>query len=283
MGVHAQRALESGSGEVIAVWRRSFYLRFGEKLICAGGRPIGEGPLNLILENAPSIDWQECLDLGQSARAEGDALLIGLHQPIGLANAALWLPPPVPTWSRESIIAGLGHLDRITKYWPVPQEGLACFVRADCDCSHPIAMAAKPSIRALESWLRNAHFNHPPARLRVLLGLGPGLTPSGDDFLAAALATLHAIDAVNVANALWQVLEAGLDRTNEISAAHLRCAATGAIGAKQHALLNAILYGAEDGIAQAVRPILLSVHSSDRDGMAGMTTILHAMFGERDR
>lgn len=262
---------------VIAVWRRSFYVRFGKNLICAGEPSIGEGPLNLILKNASEIDWRDCFNTGAAARVENNALLIGQQPAIALANRTVWLPPPVPAWTWHSVAAGLAHLQRIISAWPVPVEGLGGFAWNATKIVHRVGVAAKPSTLALTSWLRNGAKADPPAVIGDLLGLGPGLTPSGDDFLASTLATLHAIGSGNVANALWQMLEARLDRTTEISAAHLSCASGGAVGAKQHALLNAILRGFEDEITIALESILRADHSSDRDGMAGMTTTLHAM------
>lgn len=262
---------------VIAVWRRSFYVRFGTELICAGGPSIGDGPLNLTLKNASEIDWRDCFDTGAAARVKNNALLIGQQPAIALANRTVWLPPPIPAWTWHSVATGLAHIQRIISAWPVPVEGLGGFAWNATGNVHRVGVAAKPSTQALASWLRNGAEGDPPAVIGDLLGLGPGLTPSGDDFLASTLATLHAIGSCNVANALWQMLEARLDRTTLISAAHLSCAAGGAVGAKQHALLNAILDGSEGEITRALEPILQADHSSDRDGMAGMTTTLHAM------
>lgn len=42
-----------------------------------------------------------------------------------------------------------------------------------------------------------------PRRLPHLVGLGPGLTPSGDDFLFSVMFTLHALGHGAVAERLW--------------------------------------------------------------------------------
>lgn len=70
--------------------------------------------------------------------------------------------------------------------------------------------------------------------LAKLIGLGIGLTPSGDDFLCGVLAVLHkigtqgtdksAVKNTAVFTALRQAIEPKLNQTNEISRAFLVCA-----------------------------------------------------------
>ena len=72
-----------------------------------------------------------------------------------------------------------------------------------------------------------------------LIGLGPGLTPAGDDFVGGAMIALrafgHAVDADRIAD--WALPLAGKN-TNRISRAHLECAAAGEGHEALHALLN---------------------------------------------
>lgn len=63
-------------------------------------------------------------------------------------------------------------------------------------------------------------------QLAKLIGLGIGLTPSGDDFLCGVLAVLQKFALQNTAlfqHLQWQIQQ-NLSQTNEISAAFLRCA-----------------------------------------------------------
>ncbi len=106
--------------------------------------------------------------------------------------------------------------------------------------------------------------NRPPAdrlaaTVRRLVGLGPGLTPSGDDLLAGALAGLHAAAGQLAAGRTAEPHPAGaidvvaqairplLPRTNSISAQLLRLA----IGGHACTELNAVLRGAASATAAA--------------------------------
>ncbi|MGQ0287015.1 DUF2877 domain-containing protein [Pasteurellaceae bacterium 22721_9_1] len=62
--------------------------------------------------------------------------------------------------------------------------------------------------------------------LAKLIGVGIGLTPSGDDFLSGVLALLHKIGLKQTAlfAELQLAIQQNLARTNEISAAFLTCA-----------------------------------------------------------
>lgn len=61
-----------------------------------------------------------------------------------------------------------------------------------------------------------------------LVGLGFGLTPSGDDYLVGSLAILHHLDAGRpAARAVGHAVERYLDQTSAVSATYLRAAAQG--------------------------------------------------------
>ena len=108
-----------------------------------------------------------------------------------------------------------------------------------------------------------------------LIGLGIGLTPSGDDFLCGFLAGLRMSLSVSShiptaeSDSFRQILEeqicSHLNRTNEISAAFLQCAALGQFSAPVHLLLNPEITAEQ--IYQAFSGI---GHSSGIDTLCGI-------------
>jgi hypothetical protein len=79
------------------------------------------------------------------------------------------------------------------------------------------------------------------AALGALVGLGPGLTPAGDDWLAGWLLAQHlAPDLTGSANLSGLVGEVAAERTTTLSRALLACAAAGEADAAWHALLSAL-------------------------------------------
>jgi hypothetical protein len=77
--------------------------------------------------------------------------------------------------------------------------------------------------------------------LRALVGLGPGLTPAGDDWLAGWLLAQHLTeDLTGLRNLSGLVGNMAADRTTTLSRALLTCAAAGEADAAWHALLAAL-------------------------------------------
>jgi hypothetical protein len=109
-----------------------------------------------------------------------------------------------------------------------------------------------------------------------LIGLGPGLTPSGDDFIAGALfaARLRAAAEPRVdETAAWlgrAVLAVLPGRTNRISAALLGDAAEGLGFAALHELCHALAGGEGGAIDAAARRLVAIGHSSGWDMLTGL-------------
>jgi hypothetical protein len=115
----------------------------------------------------------------------------------------------------------------------------------------------KPA-RAFLAWIRNE--GRSPDEL---IGLGPGLTPAGDDFVGGAMIALRAFGEHALADriARW-ALPLAEENTGRISRAHLRCAAAG----EGHEALHDLLCSFEEvHLARLAR----IGHTSGLDAAAG--------------
>ena len=230
-GRFARDALALGEGEVCAAFHRSFYLRFrGERYACIGDASLGRGPLNALLEDfhPMAIGARVCVSAGP-----------------------VWLPDALPV-----TFASVGEAR-------VPDEGLGCLLAGQYNA---LATHAQPALEALDEWLR--HGLAVPAEAAALIGLGPGLTPSGDDYLGGMMIALHALARDARAGALWRWLQPRLaTATSAISAAHLAAAAEG----EGHEALHRVLQGtAPPSALDAVG------HCSGWDALAGAAAVLRA-------
>lgn len=92
-----------------------------------------------------------------------------------------------------------------------------------------ILNAAKARLSECSEFLQNKKFQDAADSFTRLIGLGIGLTPSGDDFLCGILAGLILTkkDTCQFADILKHNINNNLENTNEISAAFLDCAARG--------------------------------------------------------
>ena len=122
---------------------------------------------------------------------EFESLPVGTPMEIECSEAIMWHPSPPPA------------LDDL------PEMAVPASIR--------------PQAAAFLAWLSGAG-----APDDSLIGLGPGLTPAGDDFVGGAMIALRAFGQSALAGrvAAW-ALPLAKERTNRISRAHLQCAAAG--------------------------------------------------------
>jgi hypothetical protein len=141
-----------------------------------------------------------------------------------------------------------------------------------------LALAAAVAERSEPAFLRAA---------RSVAGLGPGLTPAGDDFLCGYLAGLRtrvAADAglerfLDSAGTSLTDAERGITaRTNEISAAFLAEAAAGRFACALAAFANAVVGGVRYGSVECAARRLASIGCT-----SGLDAALGFLFAYRDR
>jgi hypothetical protein len=254
-GLLAQQFCRSvARAHVEAVFERSLYLRHGDAFICLGGLDIGNGPLTLT----------GAIDVSRLALQPGDAAAVCARQ-ITIGDAAFtldgeaWRPPPWPACVPARLTEACAVLARRTAS-EAPQH-LARDV-----------FAAR--IKMFERWLFDSRDAAPP--VHGLIGLGPGLTPSGDDFLVGALAALDAIGTRDAHAALATAVADAAGATSALSGCFLRAAAAGHVGEALHRATVALLTGDADAAIAAVAHI---GHSSGWDMIAGSATVLRIAAG----
>ena len=130
----------------------------------------------------------------------------------------------------------------------------------------------------MHDWLRIAlftpHHEKPPQELKTLIGLGIGLTPSGDDFLCGVMITLHALGFPDLVKELEKDLLLGAERrTNTVSLAYLRCAAKGFGGVTIHETINCLIQGGQGLLLKRLNNI---GHTSEWDAFAGILTVANS-------
>jgi hypothetical protein len=279
-GPHAQRFVERHAVACLAaVFPRSCYLEAHGDFLCIGEESIGRGPLNAHLAPAAWTRLSESLPpVGTSARIARGMLHIGSIA-LDATRATPWRPASWPTaWRPESVACALRHLERLAAE-QAPVDGLARVVLgATGDRSTALERTALPRVRRLRAWLTG---DAPPSV--DLLGLGPGLTPSGDDVLCGMLVALHAVGQAGMAAELYAALAvAAPTATSPLSAVFLRAAAEGLGCEALHAAIAAILEGRAEAVGGRAEAVGRIGHTSGWDALAGAMLVLQA-FGTRRR
>jgi uncharacterized protein DUF2877 len=280
LGNDASRILRvSTRGEVLAVFRRSFYIRFGDDVVCVGPEGLGRGPLNALCMLADRLAWPAWgLAPGAQVSRAGSTLRVGRDPAFDFADAQIWQPPAAPAFSQATLQSGLallaasarqrapGGLGGLLSALPGP------FVDTPGD---PLLQAALPPIRAIRSWMGAALAGSPapPPPVESLVGLGPGLTPSGDDFLCGAMTALHYLGHAPIAQRLaLPTLPVAARDTNLISAAYLRCASAGHASIVLFDALESVVAGDDTHLARRLDAVHAVGHTSGWDSLAGAAT-----------
>ncbi len=215
---------------------------------------------------------------------------------IHLPGALPWEPRPAITaylWRREAVAQ---HVRLLARYLvdQLPRNGLAPLLGplllGQLAWETPLTRMALPELRRLvrASWLRD--ISGVEAATRGLAGLGPGLTPSGDDALggfAAVMALLSShlsVDAAPRDNIAVTIASVAQPRTNLLSAVLLAHAARGEVAEHLGKMLQtlALPVEASETVLHEARHVLAFGATSGGDTLLGVLLGLRVLEGEID-
>ena len=272
------RGTARGVGRVAAVFPSSFYVSLTCGLVCITRADVDLGPFSVVTTAPRNADFRDFrLEADQIACVDDRRILIRGRLDVDLGSARRWTPECLRGRPDPMRVArGLAHLRR-----RLPPEmigmGLGGVLKEEycVDADDPVGLAAGAPVLAARAFAAAALSGRrsPGIWARRLIGLGPGMTPSGDDFLGGFLIALHAVGCGNAARHLWsEIRDEAHASTNSISYALLSAAAKGNGSAGLHAVLARILCGAEPG--SALTRLTRQGHSSGWDTLAGVAVVL---------
>ncbi|MCB0064766.1 MAG: DUF2877 domain-containing protein [Caldilineaceae bacterium] len=225
----------------------------------------GNGPFHIVIPGArfdalparPAIEWA------------ATRLIVG-HCTIDLRSIARWDPQLPQLHHFETLIHLAPLFPQMQKHSPL-YNGLPA-----------LTARAQQGIECLQ-W-GTAHRNQQSIAEGALLlaGLGPGLTPAGDDFLLGFLAALSAIPQSQPGNEIRRlVVNSAVPLTTQLSAAWLHHAGLGHFGELWHRLINTLNVGEPEQIAQSAFHIAQVGGSSGADALCGFFTCIELMHPSR--
>lgn len=271
-------------GHVVAAFRRSVYVETDHgDMVCLGPVTLGAGPLNALCKFPQTMAMPELHGChGANVEKRGDVLHTGTFA-FPLEAATLWEPPDTgASRTHDKLGRTLDELGPVIAKNQLRGFGeLIPALLGSCDTSprkkNDLLLArAWQAINAFSRWLQAALTQQDvrlpiPKEVENLIGLGPGLTPAGDDFLGGVLIALRSLAEHALADCIedW-ILPLARAQTNKISLAHLRCAVAGEGAAVLHNMLAAL--NSQHGTA--LTPYLDALdgigHSSGWDTLAGV-------------
>jgi len=268
-------ATPGATGRVLAAFEQSAYIETEEgQLVALLAESLGRGAFALTVAGSPTF----------AALALGDAVVIEDHTlrlrdlVIDLAPGAPWDPtvPSLEGSAQTGMRTLEGHLRAHAQ-----EEGLArALFEVLAPPESPFLAEGRAALAQLHGAIVGGDAAGITRAVTRLAGLGPGLTPSGDDVLAGVMLALRLWpDAgrplgANVIAAL--MLGTAAPRIGRISRAYLWAARQGHASDAWHYLVRA-LPGANDALIAAADRILQTGETSGADMLAGF------LFGWRPR
>jgi hypothetical protein len=251
-------------------------------LLASGGiaRPLSAFPQAPYFEAGGEIIW-----IGHSLPARHPRAAI-TAQAVATGQAVKLGVLPELSWRRE--LPSMSAIDQ-----RVVQEAAAALLNAVCDLGRPRGFGAllchagldfplglaRERVRELAHAyaLRDAGSVYRASR--SLLGLGPGLTPSGDDLVAAALFGRRLIDRDDAwARVGGELVRDAGTASHAISAALLADTVAGESFEPLHELADALVAGDEGAALGAAHALVRVGQASGWDMLAGL---LIGILGER--
>jgi hypothetical protein len=270
------------SGQVLSVHAEVCNLAAEDgQLIALVIPPVGNGPFHVVVPARTGVF--DGLSPGMAARADSQAVRVERVLVVALASAESWNPRlaeirvSVALDGLEEALARLWELTRAT----APRESLVPLVDPSSRrrARHPLGRRARPAIVALLATLQAGDRDDLVTATAPLAGLGPGLTPAGDDFLVGLMAGLHvwsgplAASGWSVEQACQILAEAAAPLTTTLSAAWLRAAAAGEFAEPWHQLVAALGSQNQDDLQIAADRLLKQGATSGADALAGFLAL----------
>ena len=168
----------------------------------------------------------------------------------------------------------------------IPSEGLGCLIPhvemlaagrdPILDDSNAVAGMACDAIVTLVKGLQAGEIKGTDRGVGGLLGLGPGLTPSGDDLLVGMLLSLRASESFAAGVLGDSVTRQAHSMTGVISASMLGQAVLGLGSEASHRLIAALLQEHSAGdVLRRARTLASVGHTSGWDTLAGIVLGVH--------
>ncbi|MGH2537649.1 MAG: DUF2877 domain-containing protein [Candidatus Promineifilaceae bacterium] len=241
-----------------------------EELLSLVVGPAKPGPFSLVIRSPAGLKPESLhnrLTIGAPLRSSQGAIY-GSNIRIDISQALLWRPALAAHEVVPAAIQPAAAALREVLATAAPDDSLAGLVRGRAD--GPYHQQASRAWRDLAAgWRAND-----PRRLSKgasrLAGLGPGLTPAGDDFLMGCLLASAALGTGRPEAGLAEaVVEAGRGRTNRLALAHLQAAAGGEASWDWHELIGGMAAGDWEDVAKTGRRIAALGHTSGADALTG--------------
>jgi hypothetical protein len=276
-------------GRVLSAYRAAIYIDqpAPDGLLVVAIEDVGGVPGGILV---PGVDDLRRIGLWPGMTVVGSPNGLALAIPaadltIELSRAESWSPtlPSAARFGPSTDLAATAAAVRRVALSHSPPGGLAPMLSGSPRADDPWFLRARAAIGQQLERLGRGDTVAALGPTVDLLGLGIGLTPSGDDYLVGLLAGMEAAGdpaRFGLAEAIGRQAPA---RTTAISAASLRHAARGAFSERLHDLLLALARGDVAGLETPIRRVMAYGATSGTDTLVGLLAALDLAAGRSAR
>jgi hypothetical protein len=272
------RVLRGGlAGEIHSTFDSVVNISVPSGLITVAARHLDNAPNTVVIDSASMSPLRA--RLGGRVVAHGPRLVCPGHFSIDLDGAAIWhadLPDLSAVVQSQRLEQMVTELERL-----VDREGQPGGIRPrrgaqgtiEQEVSRVLDLAAHALVRSLAAGDLAAAI----AWAERLIGLGPGLTPSGDDFVTGLAAVIASPGTRMHALLPWvqELVRDSEPRTNVISWTAMHEAAHGRVRESITAVLRAVAAGDPEALRPAARKVIRIGKTSGTDIVTGVQAGLH--------
>jgi len=285
VGSYALKILKDGAvGEVHSTFERAFNVLISGELVGIARRDVPNGPFNIITDVEPNDSMQSLVDKGERIRVDGDLITFGKELTISLNGAEVWRPKhgvkkPIDielakhnlslvkvqgSWRKE----GFGQL-------VLHVENMISGAQFNDRQLNQVSRSGLPNIKYLVSAVKSGDLELVRQSAKNLVGLGPGLSPSGDDLLAGFMVglrwTVNSFNGdVNCVDEINRTIAHVAEGTTMLGKQLLIRAAAGEVNEAVEGLLKAILAGQIEEVRTATEKVLAIGETSGVDSIVGI-------------
>ncbi len=247
-------------GRILGIFKRAIDFSIDDQVVALVIPQLKNGPFHIVVDSIP--DW----NLEGEFSISIDKQLIHIGDWILDFSIAPDIWNPEPDWRKIKIspiiLSNARRLVKEKASHRIKSSPFACILLDDriesaCQLCEGIVGCDDDLIR------------HAVSRIA---GYGPGLTPSGDDFLAGVMLALHISNVSHESNFLRTcetIYQSAAARTTKLSRAYLSSASQGQADERWHDFLYSMKEGKIEDLDESLEPILAFGETSGLDMLSG--------------
>jgi hypothetical protein len=252
----------SGKYELHSKFNSAVNFISGDTLVFVVSESVGPGPLNIVIKGIVPI-------LVNSLEIEDEYLFLN-NTKLKFDSHKLYDPLIyLKEFDYNNLIRNLGFLENSVKKLSPPHS--LAFVLDPGKRSEFTTSFESEFVKRIDLAVQEILFGNILKGVGSIKGLGPGLTPSGDDFNSGILIALNLVEKIchwDMQNSIRLVWQEAVG-SNLFTNAFLLCASRGLLFYKFRELINAVLYSDQNNILNKTETVLAIGETSGADQLVG--------------